>query len=123
MKSLVAACIAFYQKFLSPLKGYRCAYAALHGGDPCSEAVKKLVIDKGCFGAYQDIRVRFQACREANETLIRNDKRRRSRCDYCDCDSGACADTGSCRKLDSCDDHPGCDLPDLPCDSVCDCSI
>jgi putative component of membrane protein insertase Oxa1/YidC/SpoIIIJ protein YidD len=122
VKHLAILLIVFYQKFISPFKGFRCAYAVLRGGDSCSEAVKKIVRDKGLLGGYRDIRARFQACKEANETLIRNRQRRRGRndCDECfDCD---CTDACRFKKSDACEGM-SCDLPDLPCDGPCDCSF
>jgi putative component of membrane protein insertase Oxa1/YidC/SpoIIIJ protein YidD len=119
VKYLVILLIVIYQKFISPFKGFRCAYAVLHGGDSCSEAVKKIVRDKGPFGGRRDIRARFQACKEANETLIRNGQRRRGQndCDECpDCD---CTDACPSRKSDACE-RMSCDLPELPCDGPCD---
>jgi len=126
VKTLVILLIVFYQKFISPIKGFRCAYAVLHGGDSCSEAVKKIVRDKGPVGGYADIRARFRDCKEANETLIRNRQRRRGQndCDECcDCDCGCdCIDACPSKKADACDGIH-CDLPDLPCDGPCDCSF
>jgi len=126
VKTLVILLIVFYQKFISPLKGFRCAYAVLHGGDSCSEAVKKIVRDQGPVCGYADIRTRFRACKEANETLIRNRQRRRGQndCDECcDCDCGCdCIDACPSKKADACDGIH-CDLPDLPCDGPCDCSF
>nr|WP_272901715.1 membrane protein insertion efficiency factor YidD [Methylomicrobium sp. RS1] len=117
VKYLAILLIVFYQKFISPHKGFRCAYAVLHGGDSCSEAVKTIVRDKGPFGGYRDIRARFQACKEANETLIGSGQRRRGRndcdeCPDCDCD---CSEACRFKKADACE-HSSCDLPDLPCD-------
>jgi len=124
VKHLVILLIVFYQKVISPYKGFRCAYAVLHGGDSCAEAVKKIVLAQGPVGGYSDIRARFRACKEANETLIRNGQRRRGRndCDEClDCD---CDFTAGCpsKNLDACKGS-NCDLPDLPGDSPCDCSF
>jgi putative component of membrane protein insertase Oxa1/YidC/SpoIIIJ protein YidD len=124
MRHLAILLIVFYQKFISPYKGFRCAYAVLNGGDSCSEAVKKIVREKGPFGGYRDIRARFQACRDANETLIRNGRRRRGQndCDEClDCDCD-CSEACRFKKPDACE-KMDCDLPDLPCDGPCDCSF
>jgi putative component of membrane protein insertase Oxa1/YidC/SpoIIIJ protein YidD len=117
VKYLVIVLIVFYQKFISPYKGFRCAYVVLHGGDSCSEAVRKIVQAQGPFGGYRDIRARFQACKEANETLIRNGQRRRGQndcdeCSDCDCD---CSDACRSGKWNACEGI-SCDLPELPCD-------
>jgi putative component of membrane protein insertase Oxa1/YidC/SpoIIIJ protein YidD len=124
VKHIAILLIVFYQKFISPYKGFRCAYAVLHGGDSCSEAVKNIVRAQGLFGGYRDIRARFQACKDANETLIRNGQRRRGRndcdeCPDCDCD---CSDVCRFNKNDACETI-SCELPELPCDAPCDCSF
>ena len=36
MKYLIIFLIKIYQKFISPLKGYSCAYRAIHGSSSCS---------------------------------------------------------------------------------------
>lgn len=126
VKRLVILLIVFYQKFISPIKGFRCAYAVLNGGDSCSEAVKKIVREKGPFGGRRDIRARFQACKEANEILIANGQRRRGRNDCDDCPDCDCDCTDACPSRTSASDACGrmsCDLPDLPCDGPCDCSF
>jgi putative component of membrane protein insertase Oxa1/YidC/SpoIIIJ protein YidD len=117
VKFLAILLIVFYQKFISPYKGFRCAYAVLYGGDSCSEAVRKIVQSQGPVGGRQDIRVRFQACKEANEILIGKGQRRRrqndcEKCPDCDCD---CTDACRSKQSDFCEGI-GCDLPDWPCD-------
>jgi hypothetical protein len=81
------------------LQGFRCAHAALYGGNSCSEAVSKIVRARGPFGGYRDIRARFQACKEANETLIRNGQRRRGRNDCDECPDRDCSDACRSRKM------------------------
>ncbi|MDB5806251.1 MAG: hypothetical protein JWN73_3573 [Betaproteobacteria bacterium] len=39
--ALASAAIGGYQRFLSPYKGYRCAYGVVHGTHGCSEAVNQ----------------------------------------------------------------------------------
>ena len=123
MKYIVVLLISFYQKFISPYKGFRCAYAVLHGGDSCSEAIKKIVLAKGCIGGYQETRERFKACKAANETLIRNLQRRdKNRCDDCPdcgCDCIEACSSGKSGKGD-CGSY---DMPDISCDLPCDCSF
>ncbi|MEM5550874.1 membrane protein insertion efficiency factor YidD [Pseudoalteromonas neustonica] len=49
MKYLALLLIRFYQKRISPYKGFRCAHAALHQGVSCSEAVKHIIEEHACF--------------------------------------------------------------------------
>jgi putative component of membrane protein insertase Oxa1/YidC/SpoIIIJ protein YidD len=78
MKSLAAASvpqqiaialIAGYQKHISPQKGFSCAHRLLHGGESCSQYIKRLIAQEGLVEAVRASRQRFQACREANEIL------------------------------------------------------
>lgn len=61
--------IAFYQRYLSPRKGYRCAYARLHGGGGCSGFARDTIGQAGWRAARAPIRARFAACKLAEQTL------------------------------------------------------
>ena len=61
--------IRFYQRHISPHKGFRCAHRALHGGDSCSEAVLGIVQTWGIWRSGPMIRTRFQECRQASQQL------------------------------------------------------
>ena len=52
-----------YQRWLSPRKGYRCAYSVHHGGTGCSGYAKHAIRDHGLWRALPLIRARFQACK------------------------------------------------------------
>lgn len=60
--------IHFYQRRLSPHKGFRCAHAALHGGQSCSGAVADLIAQHGLLAAPL-VAARFGECREAHTAL------------------------------------------------------
>jgi putative component of membrane protein insertase Oxa1/YidC/SpoIIIJ protein YidD len=64
--------IRFYQRFLSPHKGFRCAHAAFFGGNSCSGAIYTLVLERGFWRALPQIKIRFGECRFAYETLLRS---------------------------------------------------
>lgn len=57
--------IVFYQRYLSPRKGYSCAHRRLRGGDSCSEYVKKTLGDKSLFETTLLTRRRFRECNAA----------------------------------------------------------
>ena len=105
--------IGIYQKYLSPRKGYRCAYSVVYGGPGCSGAVKDIIKEKGIFEWYPLIRERLQYCREANEQRNRPNKSKVAGCIGDGLEEGI--DALSC-------DMPSCDLPacDVP---SCDCSF
>ncbi|MEY2979248.1 MAG: membrane protein insertion efficiency factor YidD [Prochlorotrichaceae cyanobacterium] len=61
--------IAFYQRYLSPLKGYHCAHRQLYGGLSCSEYVKQTIAAQGIRRSLPLCHDRFQACRQALDLL------------------------------------------------------
>jgi putative component of membrane protein insertase Oxa1/YidC/SpoIIIJ protein YidD len=64
-----AALIAGYQQHLSPRKGFSCAYRALHGGEPCSQYIKRTILEVGLIEAVRASRHRLQACKFASFVL------------------------------------------------------
>ncbi|GAA2021520.1 membrane protein insertion efficiency factor YidD [Pseudokineococcus marinus] len=62
---LAAQAIAWYQTRLSPHKGYACAHRVAHGGDSCSQAVRRSVLDRGLPGAVLPSLARLAACWQA----------------------------------------------------------
>jgi putative component of membrane protein insertase Oxa1/YidC/SpoIIIJ protein YidD len=88
MIKMLAGLITFYQNFISPRKGFSCAYFRLYGGYSCSEAVKQLILIKGLAPSLNDIRYRFQDCRDAAVTLQkrpRSEQRGDLDCDFISC--------------------------------------
>ena len=69
MKHICIALIKFYQLFISPYKGFRCAHHVLHQRECCSNRVKDLIMQYGLIGALPLVRVRFAECRKAYEYL------------------------------------------------------
>lgn len=61
--------IRFYQKFLSPIKGYSCAYATYTGSLSCSQYGLKAVEKKGVWIGYKLIKQRFKKCAYASQEL------------------------------------------------------
>ena len=55
--------IGGYQRWLSPYKGYRCAYSVAHGGTGCSGYVKAVIAEQGMWSGLPKIRARFRACK------------------------------------------------------------
>lgn len=109
MQSIIILLIRFYQKFISPYKGFRCAYAVLHQGDSCSFAIKQLIERHGVFRGLALAKNQFQSCKQAYFELTEDKKKKDNKWhDFCcmgtDCDVLNCAPKKSC------------DLPELPCD-------
>ncbi|MBM7069817.1 membrane protein insertion efficiency factor YidD [Actibacterium sp. 188UL27-1] len=58
-----------YKTWLSPHKGYRCAYARVRGGPGCSGFAKQAIKQHGLRGAWSLIIARLQFCRDAAMSL------------------------------------------------------
>ncbi|MCC5637056.1 membrane protein insertion efficiency factor YidD [Nostoc sp. CHAB 5844] len=61
--------ITGYQKHISPYKGFVCAHRILHGGESCSQYIKRVIAQEGLRIAFIKSRTRFQACKQANLIL------------------------------------------------------
>jgi putative component of membrane protein insertase Oxa1/YidC/SpoIIIJ protein YidD len=96
----LAAAITSYQKYLSPYKGFCCAYRVKHGEASCSEFVKQTLLEYGVWRAIPAVKQRFKDCKTASLTLrtdannqrrsgdnARNgsNQRRSNTLDYCEC--------------------------------------
>ncbi|HHU38454.1 MAG TPA: membrane protein insertion efficiency factor YidD [Propionibacterium sp.] len=68
-RRLADAAIGGYQRHLSPRKGYQCAHGALHGGDTCSAAVRRIVRERGVLGGLRPTVAQFVACYQAAALL------------------------------------------------------
>jgi len=98
MKYFCIALISFYQRFLSPYKGFNCAHQVLHQTGSCSNAIKALIDEKGLYKALPEIKERFRECTSAYHRLTdRNFSHHRADlpCDLpCDIGIGDCGGSG-----------------------------
>ncbi len=69
LNRLCVFAISLYQRFLSPVKGFRCAANVFYGTGSCSARVKDIILTDGVFGGRTRIRDQFRRCRLAAETL------------------------------------------------------
>jgi len=69
IRHMATASISGYQRYISPHKGFSCAHRLLHGGESCSQFVKRMISQHGLVDAMKASRQRFKACRAANQTL------------------------------------------------------
>ncbi|MPV36946.1 membrane protein insertion efficiency factor YidD [Georgenia subflava] len=65
--------ICFYQRRISPRKGWSCAHRVAHGGASCSQAVRELVIERGVLRSVPSTVARFFACYQAAALLMAAD--------------------------------------------------
>ncbi len=55
----------FYQRFISPYKGFTCAHRHVSGGVGCSKAILEILNKKGFVEGKSDIIKRLDSCTEA----------------------------------------------------------
>ncbi|OKH19343.1 membrane protein insertion efficiency factor YidD [[Limnothrix rosea] IAM M-220] len=115
--------IWLYQKFLSPHKGFVCAYRKLYGDASCSEYFRRAIAHGGLADAIPLFQRRLFDCKQAKQQLLysslsyqmmANNKRRRKQrgLDFCDCGDLDFDGTPDCLE--------GCDCDFCDCD-FCDC--
>ncbi|MGX9733918.1 membrane protein insertion efficiency factor YidD [Janthinobacterium aestuarii] len=107
-KRLALWAIRAYQRYLSPWKGFSCAYRVLTGRDSCSAYGYKVIARHGLRAGLPLLQRRLRACGErhrqhlALHPQVRRGARRQAQAGYCDCDVP-------------------CDLPSMNClDKACD---
>tara|TARA_Y100001960_G_scaffold328546_1_gene417599 strand:+ start:24010 stop:24465 length:456 start_codon:yes stop_codon:yes gene_type:complete len=61
--------IRFYQKFISPHKGFRCASNVLHKNGSCSGIIFNIIKEQPISQWKSNIKNQFNCCKEANLTL------------------------------------------------------
>jgi putative component of membrane protein insertase Oxa1/YidC/SpoIIIJ protein YidD len=65
LRQTLAGTIGLYQKYLSPHKGFSCAYRIQSRGSSCSQYCKEMILERGPIGAISPVRQRFQDCKQA----------------------------------------------------------
>jgi putative component of membrane protein insertase Oxa1/YidC/SpoIIIJ protein YidD len=116
MRRIALAMIALYQRFVSPIKGFSCAYRASTGGAGCSAHGYRVIERYGMWMGLRLLKRRLDSCsREYRKHIGANRSRAalqapgRHQAGYCDVSCDAC-DLGSC----ACDVLGNCGS--LPCD-------
>jgi len=69
MRSLVLVAISVYKKYVSPFKGFRCAYGVLHGGNSCSTEIYELINKHGVLKGIPLAKVQLKRCTAAYKIL------------------------------------------------------
>lgn len=110
MKKISLLLIDLYQNFISPYKGYSCAYRLATGEVGCSGYGKKVISRFGLKTGYSLLQRRFAECKcssdQLKKELIHNHAPKKLlhpkmafQQGFCDADCGGC-------------DMPNCDMPD-----------
>lgn len=106
MKFIALFAIRFYQRAISPYKGFRCAYAACSGRASCSALGYRAIRRFGVWHGLAVLDRRLEKCGVAarrNRPPTRAALGQQAGFVDCSCDVGSC-------DLPSCD-LPSCDLP------------
>jgi putative component of membrane protein insertase Oxa1/YidC/SpoIIIJ protein YidD len=69
VNGLLLSLIVFYQRCISPRKGWRCAYSVLNGGPGCSGFARETIETHGWQKAIPLVRQRFRDCHSAAQTV------------------------------------------------------
>jgi putative component of membrane protein insertase Oxa1/YidC/SpoIIIJ protein YidD len=86
---IAVSAIGFYQRWLSPYKGYHCAHHALYGQGSCSGFGLKVFREHPADQAWKMLRERFTECRAASQMLMTQHQERRKK------SRGSAAQSGS----------------------------
>jgi putative component of membrane protein insertase Oxa1/YidC/SpoIIIJ protein YidD len=62
--------ISLYQIYVSPYKGFQCAYRYHTGGNSCSEYAKRIVLRFGLLTLWTALPRQFARCRAAHQALL-----------------------------------------------------
>lgn len=99
MKQLALAAIRFYQRHLSPRKGFCCAYRHYTGRASCSQLGYRAIRRLGLLHGLAALRIRLTRCGIAHRRYTRHGLTLGNQAGFCDC---------------------GCDLPcDLDVGNAC----
>jgi putative component of membrane protein insertase Oxa1/YidC/SpoIIIJ protein YidD len=96
LRDLALRAIRLYQRYLSPRKGFACAYRACTGGASCSELGFRAIRRYGLRGGLRVLDARLERCRQAASQQPRRTAWPRAQAGDCDCDL-------PCSSFDACD--------------------
>ena len=108
--------IGVYQRYISPRKGFCCAYRVRHRSrDSCSQYARRAISKLGLLPGVRLLRRRFDKCRHASQVLEYEPKREKPKRHHSNwhADCGSSCDPGV--PIDACDcasgvDPSGCDV-------------
>jgi putative component of membrane protein insertase Oxa1/YidC/SpoIIIJ protein YidD len=113
IKRFCLSLIVFYQRVLSPRKGFNCAHHQLNKGDTCSNAIKKILLEQPLRDIVKLSRARFRECRAASIQIASH------RADI-PCDIGCAGDAGCLGDSSNSGCGKNSDACTAPCDACLD---
>jgi uncharacterized protein len=114
MKSFALAVIRLYQSYISPRKGFSCAYRVHTGHASCSHLGARVIRRYGVLCGFKLLRQRMAKCGVAHRRFSGGATRLHRQAGFCDlsCDLPCDLDAGSA----ACDMVSGCGSPCDGCD-------
>lgn len=106
MRSLLLLFIRIYQIYLSPYKGFRCAYHAHTGRRSCSKFGFAAIDKHGAIVGARLLRRRFRKCAHAAEMTVTRTWIPTHQTGHCDLPIGDCAFGHGCHASDVLDCAP-----------------
>jgi putative component of membrane protein insertase Oxa1/YidC/SpoIIIJ protein YidD len=100
INKLAIKTISSYQQYISPHKGFCCAYGVLNGAPSCSAYAKQQIKMHGIIKASGLIRSQFKKCKMAAETIAKDRKNNKQKSDKSDCLN--CIPCTDCGLSDAC---------------------
>jgi len=92
-RKLILSFIGLYQRYISPIKGFKCAYGQLYKDGTCSSRISEIVRSVPLRDMRFEISRQFDMCASANKT-IENDRPNRKDTEECNdqlrCTAGNC---------------------------------
>lgn len=117
LRSAVLFAIALYQRHLSPLKGFSCAYRVHTGSASCSVLGSRSIRRYGVWHGIGVLKRRFERCSAAHQRFTQRRHLPRSQAGFCDigcdlpcdfsapdCDGSSCGGCGACDSPCDCGD-------------------
>lgn len=92
MRGLALAAIGVYQRYVSPYKGFCCAYRVHRGGASCSALGARVIRRHGLAAGGVLLRQRLRRCGEVHRHFHPTDERRPMAAQRGDCDLGLTPD-------------------------------
>jgi putative component of membrane protein insertase Oxa1/YidC/SpoIIIJ protein YidD len=109
MRRVLLVLIRLYQAYLSPYKGFRCAYGTRTGRRSCSSFGYTAIERHGVIVGSLLLRRRFRKCAQAAEMTVRRTRLPMHQAGHCDLPIGDCNFEHGCDKSDLLDCVPGDD--------------
>ena len=110
VRGLALAAIGVYQRYVSPYKGFCCAYRTHTGRASCSALGARVIRRHGLLAGGVLLRQRMKRCGEVHRQFHPT-RPRPLAAQRGDCDVGCDAPGDGCDSCDVCDGCDGCDWP------------